>query len=844
MINKILYNFPPLSSVSTIFGKFLIVGNRLLLFSLILILTTALNGQDSGLLKGRVRDSIGDPLDLANVSLQDTQVGTITNLDGTYELHVPAGRSYTVIISCVGYRTKQFAVRLDAGETRNQDISLMRDIRAIREVSISARQERGSTFQRIDVEDLNYMPTTTGKVETIIKSQAGVSSNNELSSQYSVRGGNFDENLVYVNDIEIYRPFLVRSGQQEGLSFVNSDLVSSIKFSAGGYDARYGDKMSSALDITYKRPREFRGATSISLLGASAYVEGTSKTNRFTYLAGYRYKTTSYLLNTLETSGDYKPQFSDFQALLTYQISRKLELSVLGNWSSNQYQFIPQTRNTEFGTKDLPLNLRIYYDGQEVDQFNTYLGALSLNWKPVKGLSLKLIGSAFRTSEEETYDIMGQYWINELDNTIGSETYGDSILNIGVGTVLSHARNYLNAYVISTSHLGSFRKDNNLVQWGVSYQYQDFYDRINEWELTDSAGYVIPYNGEELELTKSRKSENHIVYDQFNGFIQNTMEVNGKGADLFITAGVRGGVWNFNRTTMISPRMTISTQPNWKRDMMFHISAGYYYQPPFYKEMRRPDGRINDDIQPQRSIHLLLGGDYIFSLWERPFKLTGEAYYKWLSNLIPYKIENVRITYAGENISEGFARGIDFKLNGEFVQGAESWLTLSLLQTREDLQGDRILVWNGNDYISQEAGEFPRPTDQLFTVGLYFQDYFPNNPGYKVHLNAFYGTGLPLSSPNEEQYYTKLRMRPYRRVDIGFSKVIKRETDIWGDRNPLRFFESIWISGEIFNLLGINNEASYLWIRTISDQQGYPGMFGIPNYLTGRRFNLRISVSF
>ncbi|MDF1574222.1 MAG: TonB-dependent receptor [Bacteroidales bacterium] len=817
---------------------------RLLLLSLVLIVASAVRGQDTGVLTGSIRDSTGQPVEFASISLLGTRQGTMSNPEGSYDLKVPAGRSYTVIISCVGYRTRQFAVRLEEGETRTQDISLMRDIRAIREISVSARQERGSTFHRIDVEELNYMPTTTGKVETIIKSQAGVSSNNELSSQYSVRGGNFDENMVYVNDIEIYRPFLVRSGQQEGLSFVNSDLVSSIKFSAGGYDARYGDKMSSALDITYKRPGAFRRSSSVSLLGAAAHIEGASRKGRFTYLAGYRYKTTSYLLNTMETSGDYKPQFSDFQSLLTWQLSRTLELSFLGNWSSSTYQFIPSTRNTEFGTKDLPLNLKIYYDGQEVDKFDTYLGALSFHWKPVKGLSLKLIGSAFRTSERETFDILGQYWINELDNTIDSETYGDSILNIGVGTVLSHARNYLDAYVISVSHLGAYRSGYNHFQWGLSYQNQDFYDRINEWELIDSAGYVIPYNGELLELTSSSRSENHISYDQFTGFFQNTSEISGKKADLFITAGIRGTVWNFRRTTLLSPRLTISTQPNWERDMMFHLSAGYYFQPPFYKEMRMPDGRINQEIEPQRSIHLLLGGDYIFSLWDRPFKLSGEAYYKWLSNLIPYKIENIRLSYAGENISEGFARGIDFKLNGEFVHGAESWLTLSLLQTRENVENDLIQVWNGSEYVTAPAGEFSRPTDQLFTAGIYFQDYFPNNPGYKVHLNAFYGTGIPLSSPIDEQYYTRLRMRPYRRVDIGFSKVIKRETDMWGERNPLRFFESIWISGEIFNLLGIKNEASYLWIRTISDQEGIPGMYGIPNYLTGRRFNLKISVSF
>lgn len=816
----------------------------LLLITFLTSALTLLSGQEKGILTGRVVDSTGAPVDVANVSLLGTQTGTMSRTDGSFQLEVPTGRSFTVVISCVGYKTMQFAVRLQPGEQEVREITLQHDIRALQEVSVTRRQERASTFQRIDLEDLNYMPTTTGRVEAIIKSQAGVSSSNELSSQYSVRGGNFDENLVYVNDVEVYRPFLVRSGQQEGLSFVNSDLVSSVKFSAGGYDARYGDKMSSALDITYKRPRKMAGSASVSLLGATAHLEGATRNQRFTFLAGYRYKTTSYLLNTLETSGDYKPQFSDFQTLLTYHLSRKLEISFLGNYSSNKYQFVPSTRDTEFGTKDLPLNLRIYYEGQEVDRFDTYLGALTLHYRPMKGLSLKFTGSAFRTSEQETYDILGQYLINELDNTLGSDTYGDSILNVGIGTLLTHARNYLDAIVVSANHLGEYQLDEHRLQWGFSYQYQDFFDRISEWELIDSSGYVLPNNGEELLLGKSKRSENRIAYDQFSGFVQHTWEMNLERTDLFLTTGLRTTVWNFNRTTLLSPRITFSSQPQWKRDIMFHLSAGYYYQPPFYKEMRMPDGAINNNILPQRSIHLLVGGDYIFSAWDRPFKLTGEAYYKWLDNLIPYKIENVRLSYAGENISSGFARGIDFKLNGEFVHGAESWMTLSLLQTREDVEGDYYYEFDGDQYVQVPAGEFPRPTDQLFTFGLYFQDYFPNNPGYKVHLNAFYGTGLPLSSPNEEQYYTQLRMKPYRRVDIGFSKVIKRETDLLGPKNPFRFFESIWISGEIFNLLGINNEASYLWIRTISDQQGIPGQFGVPNYLTGRRFNVRISLNF
>ncbi|MGW8317483.1 MAG: carboxypeptidase-like regulatory domain-containing protein, partial [Bacteroidales bacterium] len=462
--------------------------NLLAALILLVIALSPLSGQESGILTGTVRDSIGDPVDVANVSLLGTQAGTMTSQDGSFRLEIPAGKSHTVVISCVGYKTLQFAVRLQPGEEEVREITLQRDIRALKEVSVTTRQERASTFQRIDLEDLNYMPTTTGRVEAIIKSQAGVSSSNELSSQYSVRGGNFDENLVYVNDVEIYRPFLVRSGEQEGLSFVNSDLVSSVKFSAGGFDARYGDKMSSALDITYKRPRKLAGSASISLLGASVHMEGATRDQRFTFLAGYRYKTTSYLLNTLETSGDYKPQFSDLQTLLTYHISRRLEVSFLGNYSSNKYQFIPSTRDTEFGTKDLPLNLRIYYEGQELDRFDTYLGALTFHYRPVSGLSLKFTGSAFRTAEQETYDILGQYLINELDNTLGSETYGDSILNVGIGTLLSHARNYLDAVVVSASHLGDYQLEQHHLQWGLSYQYQDFQDRISEWELLDSAG--------------------------------------------------------------------------------------------------------------------------------------------------------------------------------------------------------------------------------------------------------------------------------------------------------------------------------------------------------------------
>lgn len=820
------------------------MNQRLIIILSLLISASSLLAQEDAILYGYVRDSIEQPIDLANIALLGSREGTMTAKNGYFEITVPSAINNTIVVSCVGYLQYRQSVKLEAGERRELNIQLLQDITTLTEVSVSKRQERASTFQRIDVSDFEYMPSTTGKIETIIKSQAGVSSNNELSSQYSVRGGNFDENLVYVNDIEIYRPFLVRSGEQEGLSFINSDMVSLIRFSGGGYDARYGDKMSSALDITYKRPKKFAASTAVSLLGASVHAEGASKGNRFTYLAGYRYKTTSYLLNTLQTSGDYKPQFSDFQGMISYRISRKVELSFLGNYSSNKYQFIPETRETEFGTHELPFNLKIYYDGQELDQFNTNLGALSLNIQPNKNLNLKFIASGFETSEQETFDIQGQYLINELDNTAGSATYGDSILNIGIGTLLTHARNYLDAYVLSASHIGTLQAEQHHIKWGLKYQYQDFYDRISEWEVVDSMGFSLPYDGSIIGTSKFSKAENHIKYDLFNGFIQDTWEKNTKAADFFLTLGVRGSVWNFNKTIMVSPRATFSVHPEWERDMMFHISGGLYYQPPFYKEMRMPNDQINYDIKPQKSIHLLLGGDYIFSAWDRPFKLTTELYYKWLDDLIPYKIENVRISYAGENIAKGYATGIDLKLNGEFVPGAESWFTASVMQTREDIIGDEILVYENEEWIMQEAGYYSRPTEQLFTASVFFQDYLPNNPDYKVHLSAHYGTGLPMSHPNEEQYYTDFRMSPYRRVDIGFSKVLKRDADVLAERNPFRHFQSIWLSAEIFNLLGINNQASITWIRTISNQQGIPGQFGVPNYLTGRRFNVKVTARF
>ncbi len=794
---------------------------------------------------GKITDEEGNPVFLANVAVKGENIGTMTNAGGMYDLTVPAERDLEVVISCVGFKSQTVVVVLTPGELQKLNVELEKDITEIDEVSVSARQERATSFRSIDVNSIALFPNTAGSIETIIKTLPGVSSNNELSSQYSVRGGNYDENLIYVNDIEIYRPFLVRSGQQEGLSFINSDLISSIRFSAGGFDARYGDKMSSVLDIRYRRPSEFAGSASLSLLGGSLHLEGASKDQKLSVIGGIRYKTTAYLLNSLETEGDYQPQFGDFQALLRYRFSPKLELSMLGNVSLNQFNFAPRRKDTEFGTSSSPLNLVVYYQGNEVDRFDTYLGAATLEYTPKPGLRLKLINSGFSTSERETYDIIGQYLINELDNTIGSDTYGDSILNIGIGAFQNHARNYLDAYVYNLSHIGEYDVSNHKISWGLSYDYQHIYDKLSEWDLIDSAGFSVPSGSEKLELYDVIKAENEIRNHKFSAFFQDTWGFKGIRNSYFITAGLRSTYLALNKQFLVSPRASFSIQPDWERDIMFHLSSGIYYQPPFYKEMRNSRGIVNKDLKAQKSMHLVAGGDYIFQAWERPFKFTTEIYYKHLTNLVPYKVDNVRIRYAGENLARGYATGIDFKINGEFVKDAESWVSLSFMRTREDIENDIVTYINQDgEEVVFEPGYYPRPTDQLMTFGLYFQDYLPNNPEYKVSLNFLYGSRLPYGSINKNRYDDIYRLPPYRRVDIGFSKILKKEDSTLGEKNPFRNFKNIWISAEIFNLLGIKNTISYLWIRTVSNQESVPGVLAAPNYLTNRRFNVKITAKF
>ncbi len=796
--------------------------------------------QEDATIKGKITDGSSLPVIGATIVDEGRKIGTITNENGYFELSVPSDRDIIITISFIGFEKITVPVRLASGEVHEIIRQLVPKSEDIEEVLIKSEFDRVGTLERINIKVIDYLPTTTGGIETLLTTM-GASIRSEFSSQYSVRGGNFDENLVYVNDIEVYRPLLVKAGQQEGLSFVNSSLVSSIRFSAGGFDAQYGDKMSSVLDIKYKRPGSFGGSVSASFLGGSAHLEGATKDKRFTWISGLRYKSNQYLLRNMQTRGDYKPSFLDFQSYMTIDITKSLEIGILGNIASNRYNVIPETRETAFGTYQQTFKFIIYYDGQEKDNFETYTGALSLDYHPVKNLSLKLIGSLFNTYESVTYDIQGQYLINLLDNVVESETYGDSLLNMGIGTYLQHARNYLDAYVYSISHKGTWYSDNNNFKWGFKYQIEDIDDKIREWDMIDSVGYSIPYSASEVLMTRTTRSRNKLYSERITSFLQNTFHFRSGSSDLYLTTGIRANYWTFNDQLVISPRAILQLDPNWTRDIQFHFAAGYYYQPPFYKELRDPEGNIYDDIKAQKSIHYLVGSDLSFNAWDRPFIFSAELYYKYLFNLVPYKIDDVDIQYLPQYFARGYAAGIDIKINGEFVKDAESWATLSIMQTKEDIYKDYYI---NPDKTVVFPGYYDRPTNQFVSFGLFFQDYFPYSPDYKVNLSFFYGSRLPYGSVDYDKPHEVYSMRAYKRVDIGLSKSLLRANRVVDDTNIFSNFKSIWLNIEIFNLLGIENQISYQWIRTVKNQFGMPNLFAVPNFLTGRTFNIRISAKF
>ncbi len=789
--------------------------------------------------RGKVRNEMGNPIQFANISVEGLAIGTSTDNFGQYELKIPANTEIRLVFSFISAETRRETVTMQEGEIRTINIVLPENITILPESIISVESDRLFNITRLNPEVAQNIPTVGG-FEDILKSLPGVSSVNELSSQYNVRGGNFDENLVYVNDVEIYRPMLVRSGQQEGLSFINSDMVASVIFSAGGFQTKYGDKMSSVLDIRYRKPVDFRGTVTASLLGGSAHVEGVSKNRLLRHSTGVRYQTNRYLLGSLDEQGNYEPNFTDIQTYITYDYSDKLEFSFLGNYSNNSYSFIPQNRETSWGTLNEAYKINMYFKGQELNSFSTLTGALTANYQMNHNLNLKFIASSFYTREEETFDILGQYFLNELDRQLGSESLGDSISNVGVGSFLNHARNYLDGYVSSFTHIGDYKSNGHNLTWGVKYNYEIFDYRLREWNMIDSAGYSLPYSSDEVLLYQVDTAIFGLSSNRFNAYVQNSYLIDLDNAKIGINGGLRFNYWDFNNQFLVSPRAMISIKPDWEKNWVFKFSSGLYHQPPFFKEIRRPDGTINHDIKAQSSVHFVLGTDYEFRAWNRPFKLITEIYYKYLYNLIPYDIDNVRIRYYGENMAHGYAIGIETKIHGEFVPGTESWMSLSLMQTKEDIDGDYYTLRNDEGLLDTIfPGFIPRPTDQRINFGIYFQDYIPRNPTWQLHLNLLFGTGLPFGPPNAQRYMATGRMRPYRRVDIGLSKRLMSNEKPMAENNPFRHFRNIWLTLEVFNLLDINNTISHTWVTDIRGWQ-----YAVPNYLTGRRVNLKLIARF
>ena len=821
-----------------------------LLFLLFFLFTYSAIAQKATVM-GVITDTGKKPLELVNVTVQGLPGGTSTNADGKYELSVPAEKEIRIVVSYIGFSSSGVDISLHEGAVYTLDFVMESETQTLPDVVIEDTRIRHSTLERINPKNVRVIPSVTGSVESMIKTMPGVSSNNELSSQYSVRGGNFDENLVYVNDIEIYRPFLVSSGNQEGLSFLNPALVSSISFSAGGFDAKYGDKMSSVLDITYKRPSDLAGSLDLSLLGGSAHLEGISKNKRLSFLFGIRQKSNQYILRGLDTKGDYQPVFTDLQGWLNYSLSPKWDISFLGNFSRNKYNFKPIIRETDYGNITEAYRLTIYYDGQEVDSYINGMGAFTATYQPYENLKMRFIASAYQSVESETYDLQGQYWIGLLENDFGAgeEEFDEVIQTIGVGTFLEHARNYLTTRVASMQHRGTWLANEHLFTWGVNYQHEFIDDYLSEWDLIDSAGYSLPRPADSigfsnpfvqpyhpLSLDAAVKGHNTFSSHRITAFFQDNLEIfDTHTSHMALTYGLRMQYWDFNNELLFSPRATLSYKPPWKNDIVLRFSSGIYYQPPFYREMRDFFGTINPAIRAQKSIHFVAGSDWNFLAWGRPFKFVTEVYYKYLSNLIPYKVDNVRIRYYADNIAHGYSTGLDLKVMGEFVDGVDSWITLSLLKTAEDIEGDYYTDKQGNRV---EAGYIPRPTDQRVNVSIFFQDYLPKNPTWKMQLNLLFGTGLPFGPTKSERNQDTLRMSPYRRVDIGFSKQIKSAST---QLKPRFFngFEEIWLTAEVFNLLQISNTISYLWVSDVTGRQ-----WAVPNYLTPRQLNIKLIMSF
>lgn len=802
-----MYKNNPYTSISAL---------KTALLLLFIAVTSTISAQ-TFLLTGRVLDDEENPVELATVSCIKQGKATMTNLRGEFSLELSSADSVVVRFSMIGYKAKERVLRRPRGR-QNLQITLYEGGTTLDDVTITEKKRQTTGSQELDISDTKMGPSASGNaVEDLIQQQAGVSTHSELSSQYNVRGGSFDENSVYINNVEVYRPFLVRSGQQEGLSIINGDMVDNISFSTGGYEAKYGDKMSSALSIKYRRPTRTEGTLSASLLGGSAYFGiGTKK---FSWANGVRYKTTKALLKTFDTNGEYDPQFIDYQTFMSYTPNKRWQIDFIGNISQSKYNFYPTDRETTFGTQQDIKAFTVYFDGREKDIFRTYFGTLAIKRNFGNNTAISLIGSAFHTKEQETYDIEGQYWLTQT----GTQE------NLGVGTYMEYARNYLTADVASAQLLLEHRTRKHNIESGLTLKWENIKEQSREYEMRDSSGYVVPHTGSDLYMIYSLAAKNTLKANRTEFYIQDTWRFNNAQETTFYTLsyGIRFSHWSFNKESIVSPRASLAIIPAFNNNVTFRIAAGLYYQAPFFKELRDTTtvegvtyATLNNKIKSQQSIHFVGAFDYRFKLLDRPFKFTAEAYYKALSDIVPYSVNNLKITYNGINECSGHTMGIDFKLYGEFVPGTDSWITLSLMKTNMNYRGQDI----------------PLPTDQRYAVNLFFTDYFPGTDRWKMALKLSYADGLPFGPPHSDNNRQNFRAPAYQRVDIGMSyRAYKRENQD-AKKTGLR---NIWIGVDCLNLIDHSNVNSYYWITDVNNQQ-----YAVPNYLTGRQLNAKVSIEF
>jgi len=822
---------------------FTLLKAKQLLTTIVFFSVLTLSFAQNATIKGIILDENNQPIEKVNVKTDNN--GTATNTNGFYIITIPANKEITIEFTHLSHKKVVSTFNLKNGEQFEFNPVMSTSIEQIATVIVSGdRRKEVEGIITLKSEVIRKIPGANAGVENLLLTLPGVSNNNELSTQYSVRGGNYDENLVYVNGIEVYRPFLVRSGQQEGLSFVNTNLVQNVDFSSGGFQAKYGDKLSSVLDITYKNPYQFEVNADLSLLGGSLSVENLSKDSKFSSIVGLRYRDNSLLVNAKETETNFKPTFADAQAYFTYKFSNKFYLSFLGSASINKYNFEPQTRQTNFGTLSDPVALLVFYDGQEKDRYQTLFGAFKGSYFVNDDLTLHLIASTYHTTEEEYFDILAQYRLGEVNSNIGDENLGEVEFSQGIGSQLNHGRNDLDALITNIEHKGDFKVNDNRFEWSVKYTNEDIRDRLIEWEVIDSAGFSVrpprtfpndqPYESFSgpLEPFQNVRSTNNTQINRLQAYGQWSKRSTLGTSDVWYNAGVRAHSWSVSgdgisssNQTVFSPRAQFAIKPYWEKDMLFRLAAGMYYQPPFYRELRDANGAIQPNVKAQKSFHLVLGNDYSFKMWDRPFKLTSEVYYKNLSDVNPYTLENVRIRYRANNSSKAYAYGLDMRLNGEFVPGTESWFSFGYLKTEENI--------NNRGYIS-------RPTDQRLKFAALFQDYVPNMPNLKMYLNLVFNTGLPGGSPSyADPYEFQNRLPSYKRADLGLQYVLvdSEKTFNTGWKKP---FKALSFGFEIFNIFDVQNSITNTWVRDVSSKR----QIAIPNYLTPRVFNVRTTMKF